>query len=155
MDKERPISPHLTIYKLQLTSGMSIFHRITGAFLYVSLIILSWLIFSILYYPDCTLALVQKLYSYWLVKNSIYLFLSFFTFSLFYHQFNGIRHLFWDAGKGLEVDKSYKTGKIVLILSFGLTVASLIYVYSNFSPPEIQNEVTEQSVPIGENEDEQ
>ena len=49
--KNRPLSPHLSIYKLQLTSGLSILHRITGAYLYCGIIVLAWVIFSLVYFP--------------------------------------------------------------------------------------------------------
>ena len=50
LHKNRPLSPHLSIYKLQLTSALSILHRITGAYLYVGLVVLAWAIFTLVYF---------------------------------------------------------------------------------------------------------
>lgn len=120
-DSTRPLSPHLSIYKPQLTSTLSIFHRITGSVL--TLVIL----FSIIglklytYYATCSilsnsLSIIQKELD-WAVSSVYFLTL----FSLYYHTCNGIRHLLWDFGYGLNLKSIYQTGYAVLIASFLLT----------------------------------
>ena len=116
MAKERPISPQLQVYKPQITSVLSIFHRITGVALAFGLILLVAWIF--------TLSLGEEYFEYFVmfIKSWFGLLILFgFTFALNYHLCNGIRHLFWDAGYGYEIDTVHKSGLAVLIVSFSLT----------------------------------
>jgi succinate dehydrogenase / fumarate reductase cytochrome b subunit len=123
LHKNRPLSPHISIYKPQLTSVLSILHRITGAYLYLGLIILAWTIFSFVYFPQ----ILENIGEY--IKSCMFFRIAFkaailgWTFSLFYHQLNGIRHLFWDAGKGFEIKTAYRTGYLVVAFSILLTIA--------------------------------
>ncbi|MBX9976685.1 MAG: succinate dehydrogenase, cytochrome b556 subunit [Alphaproteobacteria bacterium] len=114
--KKRPLSPHLQIYKPQLTSIMSILHRLTGMALSLgAFIFVGWL-----YY------LTQGDQGY-IYLNTIaatplaHLALLFWIFALFYHLFNGIRHLFRDLGKGFELKEAYTSGYAVIILSLVFT----------------------------------
>lgn len=116
MAKERPISPHLQVYKPQITSVLSIFHRITGVALTFGLILLVAWIF--------TLSLGEEYFEYFslFIKSWFGLLILFgFTFALSYHFCNGIRHLFWDAGYGYEIETVHKSGLAVLFVSFSLT----------------------------------
>ena len=133
----RPISPHLSIYRPQLTSVMSIFHRFTGIFLYLGIIFTSWLIFALVYYPDCLQNIASKISDYRILINLMKLALFGWSFSFFYHLLNGVRHLFWDAGKGFDLKTSYMTGKIVIFLSIILTIGTWWFVYKNYSSPQI------------------
>ena len=117
MAKERPISPHLQVYKPQITSVLSIFHRITGVALTFGLILLVAWIF--------TLSLGEEYFEYFVmfIKSWFGLLILFgFTFALNYHLCNGIRHLFWDAGYGYEIETVHKSGLAVLVVSFVLTI---------------------------------
>ena len=117
MAKERPISPHLQVYKPQITSVLSIFHRITGVALTFGLILLVAWIF--------TLSLGEEYFEYFVmfIKSWFGLLILFgFTFALNYHLCNGIRHLFWDAGFGYEIETVHKSGLAVLIVSCVLTI---------------------------------
>ena len=117
MAKERPISPHLQVYKPQITSVLSIFHRITGVALTFGLILLVAWIF--------TLSLGEEYFEYFVmfIKSWFGLLILFgFTFALNYHLCNGIRHLFWDAGYGYEIETVHKSGLAVLVVSFLLTI---------------------------------
>ena len=117
MAKERPISPHLQVYKPQITSVLSIFHRITGVALTFGLILLVAWIF--------TLSLGEEYFEYFVmfIKSWFGLLILFgFTFALNYHLCNGIRHLFWDAGYGYEIETVHKSGLVVLAVSFVLTI---------------------------------
>ena len=117
MARERPISPHLQVYKPQITSVLSIFHRITGVALTFGLILLVAWIF--------TLSLGEEYFEYFVmfIKSWFGLLILFgFTFALNYHLCNGIRHLFWDAGYGYEIETVHKSGLAVLVVSFLLTI---------------------------------
>jgi succinate dehydrogenase / fumarate reductase cytochrome b subunit len=122
LHRKRPLSPHLSIYKLQLTSGLSIMHRITGAYLYLGLVILSWTIFCLVYFPFILENISIFINSNIIIEITFKLMLFTWTFSLFYHQLNGIRHLFWDTGKGFDLPVVYISGKLVLALSILLTI---------------------------------
>lgn len=124
--KQRPLSPHLSIYKLQITSGTSILHRITGAFLFLGIIIFSWMIFCLVYFPGITDNI-----TYFFQENAMLLLLfkaAMFgwCFALYYHLLNGIRHLFWDMGKGLNIHVATITGKLTLLTSVLLTIISWV-----------------------------
>ena len=117
MARERPISPHLQVYKPQITSVLSIFHRITGVALTFGLILLVAWIF--------TLSLGEEYFEYFVmfIKSWFGLLILFgFTFALNYHLCNGIRHLFWDAGYGYEIETVHKSGLAVLVVSCILTI---------------------------------
>lgn len=126
LQNNRPLSPHLSIYKPQLTSILSILHRITGAFLYCGIVILSWVIFSLVYFPYILENLSYFIQSSFFTTVTYKLLILGWCFSLFYHLFNGIRHLFWDIGKGFSLEETYRSGKIVVILSIILTFSCWI-----------------------------
>ena len=113
---KRPLSPHLQIYRPQLTSILSITHRLTGFAL--SLIILaSPLILYYLTLSQDSHSLVMIIFQNSFVKLILFLAI----FGLSYHLCNGIRHLAWDAGYGLDLDSSYKSGYAVVATSLGIT----------------------------------
>ena len=123
MSRQRPLSPHLQIYKPQLTSILSILHRATGVALSIgSVILVSWVV---------ALSLGETAYSsYSMIINSWFgkLVLFGFTFGLFYHLSNGIRHLFWDAGYGYDLKVAYTSGSLVIISSLTLTIVTWFIV---------------------------
>ncbi|MDC1034997.1 succinate dehydrogenase, cytochrome b556 subunit [Alphaproteobacteria bacterium] len=123
MSRQRPLSPHLQIYKPQLTSLLSILHRATGVALSIgSVILVSWVV---------ALSLGETAYSsYSMIINSWFgkLVLFGFTFGLFYHLSNGIRHLFWDAGYGYDLKVAYTSGTLVIISSLTLTIVTWFIV---------------------------
>ena len=127
---ERPLSPHLQIYKPQLTSVLSILHRITGIGLGIGTLLLAWWLVSAAYGPDHFEA-AQSFIGSWFGR----LLLFGFTFSLFYHLCNGIRHLFWDAGWGFQLKTAYASGWLVGIASIGLTIGSWFAGYASGGLP--------------------
>ncbi len=137
LHKNRPLSPHLSIYKMQLTSALSILHRITGAYLYIGLAVFTWVVFATVYFPYMIIEIGEYIYSNILIAGLFKFMLLGWTFSLFYHQLNGIRHLFWDAGKGFELKTTYFSGKMVLGLSVLLTIVCWFMVCSYTSPVDI------------------
>jgi succinate dehydrogenase / fumarate reductase cytochrome b subunit len=118
---ELPISPHLQIYKPQITSILSITHRITGVCLNFLIIFVSlWLL---------SLSLGENIYNYFIeFSNTIFmkLVMSISIFGLSYHAMNGIRHIFWDFGFFLNNSSALISGIIVVSLTFVLSVL-LIY----------------------------
>ena len=117
----RPLSPHLQVYKPQLTSVLSISHRITGVALSVGTLLLVAWIAATAKGPDA-FAVVSGF-----LRNPIGLLLLLgWSVSLFYHLANGIRHLFWDAGYGFEIETAYRSGWIVVGATIGLTALTWI-----------------------------
>jgi succinate dehydrogenase / fumarate reductase, cytochrome b subunit len=118
---QRPLSPHLQVYKPQLTSIMSILHRATGIALSVgALYLVAWVVFA---------AADRDTYAYFQSFNTSILgriFLGGWLFCGFYHLCNGIRHLFWDAGYGFELKDAYRSGWIVVAVSLIATIVSWI-----------------------------
>lgn len=117
----RPLSPHLQIYRPQITSMLSITHRITGVALSVGTLLLTWWLVAAAMSPDA-FATVQAFLGSWLGL----LLLFGWTAALFYHFLAGIRHLFWDAGYGYDLATTNTTGLIVLGGTVALTVLSWV-----------------------------
>lgn len=115
---DRPLSPHLQIYRLPLTAVLSITHRITGVGLALgALALVAWLAAAAA--GPAWFADAQALAGSWLGQ----VILLGFVWALSYHLANGIRHLFWDAGFGYEIDDARTSGIAVLVVSVVLTVA--------------------------------
>jgi succinate dehydrogenase / fumarate reductase cytochrome b subunit len=112
-----PLSPHLTVYKWQLTMLLSIAHRATGVFLSLGLLMLSYWLLSIASGAEAYQAMSIH-FNAWYGQ----LILLLFTFSLYLHLCNGIRHLFWDTGYGFEIKTSNYSGYAVFIVSTLLCV---------------------------------
>lgn len=117
----RPLSPHLHIYRPQLTSTLSILHRLTGIALAVGTLLLVYWLASAAAGPDAFLG-AQSFMGSWLGV----LLLFGWSVALFYHLCNGIRHLFWDAGYGFELSQVYTSGWAVVIGTGTLTVLAWI-----------------------------
>ena len=116
----RPLSPHLQIYKWQMPMLLSIVHRGTGIFLSIGALLLAYWLLAISAGP-ATYAKVLIHINAWYGK----LLLIASAFSLYYHLCNGIRHLFWDAGLGLEIKTAYRSGYAVIIITLLLTIATV------------------------------
>ncbi len=116
MARQRPLSPHLQVYRPQLTSMMSITHRATGVALTTgTLVLAAWLVAVALggeTFAMMAMAVTHPLGQFVLFGYSV---------ALIYHAMNGIRHLFWDLGFGLSIPEVYRSGHIVLFLTFLLT----------------------------------
>ena len=117
----RPLSPHLQVYRPQLTSVLSILHRATGIALAAGALYLAvWVI--------CAASSAGTYAGFQSFNTSIVgrLLLGGWLFSAFYHLSNGIRHLFWDAGYGFDIKDAYRSGWIVVGVSAVATLASWI-----------------------------
>jgi succinate dehydrogenase / fumarate reductase, cytochrome b subunit len=95
---DRPLSPHLQIYKPMLTMAMSITHRVTGAALYFGVLLLVWWLVSAAtsegYFNH-----VQAFFHHWVGR----LLLLGYTWALVHHTIGGLRHLLWDTGRGFDL----------------------------------------------------
>lgn len=118
---DRPLSPHLQIYRPQITSILSILHRLTGIALGLGALLLVYWLAAVAAGPHA-FAQAQAVAGSWLG----WLVLLGFTWALFYHLCNGIRHLFWDVGLGFELSTVRLTGWCVLLASLALTGAAWV-----------------------------
>ena len=121
----RPLSPHLQVYKPQLTSVLSIFHRATGVFLVVGTLLLVYWLLALAAGPEAY-ASAQG----FLGSNLGRVILFPWVFALFYHLCNGIRHLFWDAGMGFEIKTLYASGVAVIAASAVITLLAFVAAYA-------------------------
>lgn len=112
----RPLSPHLQVYKPQLTSMLSIMHRLTGLFLSLGLVVFTYWLYQVTTNQPAANAMSGFFGS---GLGLVLLYVWVFTFN--YHLCNGIRHLFWDAGKGYDIPTVYKTGTLVVVMAVVLT----------------------------------
>ena len=129
MKQNRPLSPHLTVYRPQITAVLSIYHRITG-------VMLSLLIALLIFFNKATSLQLENYFLYslsyyinssghWMILAVLFCIL----FSLYYHFYNGMRHLIWDRAQLLEIQKVYQTGYIVIFLTIISTVATWYIVF--------------------------
>ena len=124
MPQNRPLSPHIQIYKPQITSLVSITHRATGIFLFFGALFLSSWLISATYGPE-VFHQTNNLMRSW--PGLVILFG--LTASIFFHLANGIRHLFWDFGKGFELSDVRKGAWLVIIFTFFMTAAIWIPIF--------------------------
>ncbi|MDT0635845.1 succinate dehydrogenase, cytochrome b556 subunit [Spectribacter hydrogenoxidans] len=116
---QRPLSPHLQIYRPQLTSILSISHRLTGVALAAGTAVLAlWLIAAAA--GADSFALINNHLAAWYGQ----VLMVFWSFALFYHLCNGIRHLAWDAGWGLDIRTAYMTGYATVAAAVLLTAGA-------------------------------
>ena len=121
---QRPLSPHLQIYRWPLAMAISILHRITGVALAIGAVLMVVVFVSIAVGPE-SYAVIHSL-----LANKVGItFLILWTFALFLHLFNGIRHLVWDAGYGFEKVTTRNSGIVVILATFVLTAAVWIAAY--------------------------
>jgi len=123
--RNRPLSPHIQVYKPQLTSVLSITHRMTGVALAFGAFLLANWVISATYGPEA-FAMAQGLLASWFGR----LVLFGMTLSLFFHLGNGIRHLAWDIGKGFELPQVRRSGILVLAFTVIMTLITWVMAYS-------------------------
>jgi succinate dehydrogenase / fumarate reductase cytochrome b subunit len=125
LEAERPLSPHLQIYRPMLTMMMSIAHRITGAALAVGFVLLTWWLVAVSIGPEAY-ATVDAFFSSLIGKLLLFL----FTWALLHHMLGGIRHLIWDTGAGLDKTSIEVLAWLTLITSIVLTVLIWVVGYA-------------------------
>jgi succinate dehydrogenase / fumarate reductase cytochrome b subunit len=122
---ERPLSPFMfpTWYRFQITSALSIVHRLTGIGLTVGSILLVWWLIAVAAGGDIYAA------THAFIASPIGILLLFlWSVAFFYHLCSGVRHLVWDAGYGFEIRDAYRTGYAVIAATVLLTAACWLYV---------------------------
>ena len=119
----RPLSPHLTIYRPQLNSITSILVRITGNAMLVAAILVVWWMMAAASGPEYFATV-----DWWVTSFFGDLIMALSVLGLWYHALGGVRHLIWDTGRGLDVETSDKMGWGMLIGSVALTFLTLIAI---------------------------
>ena len=119
----RPLSPHLTIYRPQLTSMTSILVRVTGVGMLLAALMIVWWFLA-----AATSPAYFETADGWVTSFLGDLIMTLSVWALWYHLLGGLRHLYWDTGRGLEVDTAEKLGVAMLIGSVALTVITLLVV---------------------------
>ncbi len=123
----RPLSPHLSIYRPLWTMILSITHRLTGVGMAVSITMITWwflaLAISEEYFEVANAVMTSVVGGFILIVS---------LWALSFHFCNGIRHLFWDAGKGLALETAYRSGLVVMAGSVVLTVIGVLVVAGVF-----------------------
>lgn len=120
MKSNRPLSPHLQIYKPMLTMTLSIVHRITGAALYFGTLLLCWWLIAAAAGPE-QFAYVQGFLASFLGQVILFG----YVWALIHHMFGGIRHLIWDTGHGFELP----TAEAMAMMTIGGSVAATVLVW--------------------------
>ena len=115
--EQRPLSPHLQVYRWQITNSLSILHRITGFGLTLGLIPLTLWLCAQAYAPDL-LELLEGLFASLPGK----LMLLGWTLAFYYHLGNGIRHLNWDIGRGFTLPQVLASGRLVVVFAVSMTI---------------------------------
>ncbi|MCI4665593.1 MAG: succinate dehydrogenase, cytochrome b556 subunit [Neomegalonema sp.] len=114
---DRPLSPHLQVYRLPLTAVMSILHRITGTAMLVSIALVTWWLLAAASGDEATFKFADGFLSGYI--GGFIMLCS--LFGLCYHALNGVRHLLWDAGYGFELKSAAASNIVVLLGAVGLT----------------------------------
>ena len=120
---DRPLSPHLSIYRWPITMTLSILHRATGVAMSLGLVVLAYWLWTVssgsadyARFNELTSTLVGQLL------------LIGWSFAFFYHFANGVRHLVWDTGRGFEKHQANASAWLVLLLSVGMTAVYWIWL---------------------------
>lgn len=118
---QRPLSPHLQVYRPQITSVLSILHRLTGVALAAGTLVLVWWLVAA-GTSAAAFATAQSIIGSWYGL----VLMAGWTFALFFHLCNGVRHLVWDTGRGFELSHVTASGWAVVVVSIALTVVAWI-----------------------------
>jgi len=121
----RPLSPHLSIYNLPLTARLSILHRVTGVGLAGGVLLLAWWLIAI----GSGDAASYELFQTCMTSIPGRLVLLGFTVALNFHLCTGLRHLYWDTGKGFDVSTHGRSGALIIIGTAVLTIGEWALAY--------------------------
>lgn len=123
--RQRPLSPHLQVYRLPLPALTSIAHRITGVGLTVGTLLLVWWLVAAAAGPEAYATASG------FIASPIGLLLMFgWTAALWYHLLNGLRHLIWDGAKMLTLEQSYSSAKLVIGGAVLATVVTWVVAFA-------------------------
>jgi succinate dehydrogenase / fumarate reductase, cytochrome b subunit len=126
--RPRPTSPHAGIYRWQIGNTLSILHRVTGAALALGLLALSYWLVSLADGPDSYSSAAR----FFAGPVGLTVLLG-WTFAFLFHLLNGIRHLFWDAGRGFERTQRHLSGWAAVFGAIALTVGVAAWVWPRLS----------------------
>ena len=124
---DRPLSPHLTVYKPQISSALSIMHRISGVVNFIGLLAFVWWIVCVTFSPESPME--SWVWSFFSGPLG-YLILIAWSFSLFFHFCTGVRHLMWEAGFGFSIKMMELSGWIAVLIAVVLTAITWLIVFS-------------------------
>ena len=119
---ERPLSPHLSVYRLEVNMVMSILHRLTGAVLYFGTLLLAWWLIAAARGPEY-FDHVSNISSTWPGKAVLFG----YTWALLHHMAGGIRHIVWDTGQGHQKSAIDRLSWAGFVFSAGLTAVIWIF----------------------------
>ena len=122
-----PLSPHLQVYKLPLTAILSITHRVTGVGLALGTILVAAFLIAAAtseQHYNVVMAIADSMI------GTLILFA--WSLALYFHMFNGMRHMFWDSGKFLQKDQAMRTNYIVLLFAVCATGLTWFFACGNF-----------------------
>jgi succinate dehydrogenase / fumarate reductase, cytochrome b subunit len=126
--RARPTSPHAGIYRWQIGNTLSILHRVTGATLALGLLALSFWLVSLASGPDSYASTAR----FFAGPVGLALLLG-WTFAFLFHLLNGVRHLFWDAGRGFERTQRHTSGWAAVLSAIALTLCVAAWVWARLS----------------------
>lgn len=116
-NSERPLSPHLSVYRWQVTNTLSILHRLTGVALSAGMLVLSAWLISAAWFPESFTCLRDMLAS---IPGKVALFG--WTAAFYYHLANGMRHLNWDMGMGFKLHEVTRSAWVVVVFTATMTL---------------------------------
>lgn len=120
---ERPLSPHLQVFRWYFSMALSIAHRATGIAMATGLVFLTWWLLALASGPEA-FGVVRAIVDSWFGT----LVLLVYTFIVFYHMGNGVRHLVWDVGYGFDIEVARRSGIAVLVFAGVMSVLTWIVV---------------------------
>ncbi|WP_435640191.1 succinate dehydrogenase, cytochrome b556 subunit [Micavibrio aeruginosavorus] len=116
--RPRPLSPHIQVYRWEITMALSILHRMSGMALAIGAFVLVWMLVAAAIGPEAYAFFARA------AAHPVgTLFLVGWTFALIFHGLNGLRHLFWDMGRGFEIKTAKDSGWLVLVGALAATAA--------------------------------
>lgn len=124
--ENRPLSPHVGIYRWQITNTLSILHRLTGLGLTIGLAPLTFWLWSLAYAPEWLVLFNDAARS---IVGKVFLFG--WTLAFYYHLGNGLRHLNWDMGKGFAIADVINSGRLVVIFAIAMSIFTWSIVAKN------------------------
>lgn len=126
--RERPLSPHLQVYRPMYTMATSITHRITGLALTVAFLLFAWWLVALASGPESYADAAR------LIGSPLgFLVLAAFALAFWYHFCAGIRHLIWDTGRMLEKPDARRSAVVVLVATLVLTALTLVAMFRSGS----------------------
>jgi succinate dehydrogenase / fumarate reductase, cytochrome b subunit len=127
-ERPRPTSPHATLYRWQIGNTLSILHRVTGAALALGLVALSYWLVSLADGPDSYVSAAR----FFAGPIGLTVLLG-WSFAFLFHLLNGVRHLFWDAGRGFERTPRHASGWAAVLGAIALTLCVAAWVWPRLS----------------------